>query len=230
MSTPLDQPRDRRSDVGLVFDAATGWLSIGRLGQRIESPAGNREVLVAYLDLVARSRNGVVPDVLRVRDSDIEALSVALDLSASDLSEQIAEVLGGGQQEATELVSRLRESRLSSSLAKVAVGAVAAGVVVGAVVTWNGTSSQQQYRPTPAAATTTTAPTTTTTTTPTTTSTTTTSTTTTSTTTTSTTAPVATPQGPVTTTPEGVGLIPPAVLERDGVGLIAPATLDNPEN
>lgn len=214
-------PDDRRTQQGLVFDPSSRWLSIGRFVQEIEPSGGNRAVLNAYVELTARCRHDRIANVVHVRDSDVRALAEALDLKADDLAAEIEAVLAMSRAEALRTIGRMRESRLIGGLAKAATGAVVAGSLVAGGVAATGvvadepTPTASDVVPRPAAprepaptsvadalrGASTTAPT----------------------------APAApTVDGPVTETPEGVGLIPPVSVDADGVVLIPPAVEERP--
>lgn len=210
-------PADRRTQQGLVFDADSRWLSIGRFVQEIDPAGGNRAVLNAYVELTARCRHDRIANVVHVRDSDIRALADALDLKADDLAAEIESVLALSRAEALKTISRMRESRLIGGIAKAATGAVVAGTLVaGGVAATRALTSD----PAPAAS--------------------------------SAVPPPAAPRepaptsvadalrsaplaaepsapvvdGPLTETPDGVGLIPPISIDADGTGLIPPATVE----
>jgi hypothetical protein len=127
-------PSDRRSERGLRFDRATGELVLGSTTSIVPAGAGNRVVLVAYVDLAARSRGRSVAEVFEVRQADIEALAEALDLDATDLAQEIQDVLGATRAEAIRLVSRLRESRVIGGITKAAT----AGLVAGSLLAGSG--------------------------------------------------------------------------------------------
>ncbi|MGN6693158.1 MAG: hypothetical protein ACTHN0_03195, partial [Aquihabitans sp.] len=168
--------------------------------------AGNRVVLLAYVDLTAKRRNRSVAEVTEVRQADVDALAEALDLDATDLALQIEQVLGATRAEAVRLVSRLRQSRLIGGITKAATAAAVAGVIVtgaGAATSHLG-STPASATPGPA-----------------------------TTTTTDMTAaggwqddtePVI--DGPLTVDENGVGLIPAVTQEADGTVLVPPTTVD----
>lgn len=200
---------DRRTEAGLRFDPATGRLELGSSWVQVPPAAGNRAVLVAYVDLTAKRRGRSVAEVVEVRQADVDALAAALDLDAADLATQVEEVLGATRAEAVRLVGRLRESRLIGGITKAATGAAVAGALiagVGAVTAGAGAAPSPPKAATAEPATTTT---------------------------TDMTAaggwqseeePVI--DGPVTVDGNGVGLIPPANQEANGVVLIPPAAED----
>lgn len=215
---------DRRSSGGLRFDPADGRLSLGTASVVLPAHPANRAVLEAYVDLAARCRGDRVADLVNIRQDDIDALALALDLSAEDLAQQVQDVLGATGAEAVRFVTRLWESRLVGNVTKAAAGIVVAGSLMagaGAVAAAARAETGTPVKATTAVTTTvepgTVAaagdPATTT--------------------TTDMTAaggwqddtePII--DGPLTTTPDGVGLIPPITEEADGTVLFPPSTID----
>jgi hypothetical protein len=186
-------PPDRRSERGLQFDPAAGELTIGSTTSVVPPGASNRVVLVAYVDLTARSRGRSVAEVFEVRQADIEALAAALDLDAADLAQEIQDVLGATRAEAIRLVSRLRESRVIGGITKAAT----AGMLAGSLLA--GSSAVVAASPAPDGAT---AP---------------------SEAGTSATSGDPVVDGPLIVTEGGVGLVPAVTEERSGAVLIPPA-------
>lgn len=150
---------DRRHQSGLTFDRDAGVLRMGTHERRLAPGDGNREVLVAYVELTARTRGDRVANVVEVRQADVEALAAALDLDAADLGRQVEQVLGTTRAEAQQVVARLRESRLIGGIAKAATSAAVAGLLVTGCA---GGSSSAPARPTTSTTTTTSSSTTTT--------------------------------------------------------------------
>ncbi|MCU1371587.1 MAG: hypothetical protein JWO77_2781 [Ilumatobacteraceae bacterium] len=223
MRDDLPTSFDRRAGAGLCFDAGFGRLSLGSTSIALPADAGNRVVLDAYVTLAARCRGDRIADLVEVRQDDIDALALALDLGADDLAQQVQDVLGATGEQAVRFVTRLWENRLVGGMAKVAAGVVVSGsLLAGAGAVAAAARAETGPAVTPAAVATTAAPgstasagdpaTTTT---------------------TDMTAaggwqddtePVI--DGPLTTTPDGVGLIPPITEEADGTVLVPPATTD----
>ena len=207
---------DRRTEPGLRFDPSEGRLSVGTASVVVAPGSGNRAVLEAYVQLAASCRGDRVVDLVEVRQNDVDALSLALDLSAADLAEQIQVVLGADGDQAVRFVTRLWENRLVAGAAKVAAGvAIAGSLLAGA----GAVTASARAETGPAVSTTATSATS--------------AATDATTTTTDATAaggwvgeeePVI--DGPLTTTPEGVGLIPPVTEDAEGVVLIPPASID----
>lgn len=207
----LDQP-DRRSEPGLRFDPADRRLALGTADVVVPAGTGNRGVLAAYVALAARCRGDRVADLIELRQDDLDALALALDLDAADLAEQVQEILGATGDQAVRFITRLRENRLVGGAAKVAAGALLAGSLLagaGAVAA----AARAETGPATAVTADAGGPATTT--------------------TTDATAaggwvgedePVI--DGPLTTTPDGVGLIPPVTEDAGGVVLIPPASVD----
>ncbi len=199
---------ERRVEPGLQYDPASGRLTLGTEAVVLPPGAGNRAVLVAYVDLTAKRRGRSVAEVIDVRQADVNALAAALDLDATDLANQVEQVLGATRAEAIRLVTRLRESRLIGGITKAATGAVVAGAIVAGVGAVTAGAGPAPSGPKAAAEPATT-------------------------TTTDMTAaggwqseeePVI--DGPLTTDEHGVGLIPPASEEASGAVLIPPANED----
>jgi hypothetical protein len=128
---PIDDPtdRDRRHDEGLRFDAERGRLRLGRHAVELADDADNRAVLVAYVELTARSRHDRIANVVEVRQADVEALALALDVEAEDLAAQVERILGASRADAQRVVARLRESRLVSGIGRAAAAAAVAGAL-----------------------------------------------------------------------------------------------------
>lgn len=207
---------DRRNEPGLQFDLVTGRLSLGSASVVVPPGASNRVVLVAYVDLTAKQRGRSVAEVHEVRQADVDALAVALDLDAEDLGAEIERVLGATRAEAIRLVSRLRESRLIGGITKAATGVAVAGVLLAGAGALTGGTGSTPASASPAAVAAT--PTTTSMVDPA------------ITTTTDMTAaggwqseeaPIV--DGPLTVDENGVGLIPPVTEEASGAVLIPPA-------
>jgi hypothetical protein len=208
----FDRPSssDRRGDAGLRFDPASGHLTLGEHETALGSAWGNRTVLEAYVDLAARARGDRLTAMVDVRQADVDALANSLDLDADDLASLMEEVLGATREEAVKLVARLREYRLIGGIAAAATGAAVAGAIVVGVM---GAPAGQEPAPAPAkvaaASMRTSSP-----------------------------VQAAVEGSPdptpdpaaITTTPEGVGLIPAIEEDADGTGLIAPETVDRPAN
>ncbi|MCB1038553.1 MAG: hypothetical protein KDA94_03320 [Acidimicrobiales bacterium] len=223
MSSPGSPADDRRTQDGLTFDPESRWLSIGRFVQEVDPSGGNRAVLNAYVELTARCRHDRIANVVHVRDADVRALAQALDLKADDLASEIEAVLGESRAEALRTIARMRESRLIGGLAKAATGAVVAGAVVAGGVAVSQVASSPSEPATPVVPTSIREPAATS-------------------VADALRGPVATPtsasvapaadqptvDGPLTETPDGVGLIPPVNVEADGTTLIPAAEEDRP--
>jgi hypothetical protein len=151
---------DRRQADGLRFDPLVGRLELGIHVRNLPPGAGNREVLDAYVELTAWCRGERVADVVDVRQADIEALAVALDLDAHDLGDLVQQTLGTTPADAQRLIARLREMRLIGGITKAALGGVVAGALVtGCGTSGGGTGASVTKRPPTPTVTTTTAPT-----------------------------------------------------------------------
>ena len=118
---PLPPPSERRHDRGLSFDPEVGRLQLGPYSRDLGATFDNRAVLVAYVELTARSRMDRVANVVEVRHDDVEALARALDLDADDLGHEIERVLGATRAEALQTVLRLKESRHIGGIARAAI-------------------------------------------------------------------------------------------------------------
>ncbi|QXC60047.1 hypothetical protein KSP35_16990 [Aquihabitans sp. G128] len=196
--TATEPEHDRRQDDGLVLDVEAGRLQLGAEAVDLPDGASNRTVLEAYVVLVERCRGDRPSAQAEVRDVDLGALADALDLDAADLAASIEAVLGADAAGARRLLDRLRDHRLVSGLAAVALTATLAGTVLTAGVGPSAPSAQR-LPPVRAVAATALAPA----------------------------ASVDAPVGePITTTPEGVGLVEARTEEADGVGLVPAASVD----
>lgn len=193
-------PHDRRTAPGLRFDSETGRLSLGSSTSIVPAGSGNRVVLAAYVDLAAHSRGRSVAELIDVRQGDIDALARALDLDATDLAQQVQDVLGATRAEAIRLVQRLRETRVIGGITKAAT----AGMLAGSLLAGSGAVAAAAPVPDPAGI----AP---------------------STAAADRSTPGA-PRidGPVTVTDDGVGLIP-AVTQDAGGGVLVPPATQEPE-
>lgn len=121
MPADATPPSDRRQDAGLAFDPTRGRLRLGTHTVTLAPGVDNRAVLVAYVEITARSRGDRVANLVEVRQRDIEALAAALDLDAGDLDAEIQGVLGASRAEALALVSRLKQSRVIGGITRAAV-------------------------------------------------------------------------------------------------------------
>lgn len=201
MGLPMDDHgsaphTDRRTERGLRFDPGSGRLSLGSSTSIVPPGAGNRIVLAAYVDLAAHSRGRSVAELIDVRQADIDALAQALDLDASDLAQEVQDVLGATRAEAIRLVSRLRETRVIGGITKAAT----AGMIAGSLLAGSGgmvaaAPAHGGSTATPAPSAPSAGPT-----------------------------PPPVVDGPLTVTEDGVGLIPPVTQERSGAVLVPPAT------
>jgi hypothetical protein len=213
-STDRPEGTDRRTRPGLRFDPAARTLSLGDESTALPAHVGNQAVLRAYVDLAARCRGNRPTDLVEVRQNDLDALTLALDLDAADLAQQIERVLGATPAQAGRFADRLRANRFVGGAAKVAAGAVLAGSVLAGAGAVAAARAETPTTGTPATAVATSGgPATTT--------------------TTDMTAaggwqsedePVI--DGPLTTTPEGVGLIPPVTEDASGAVLVPPTTVE----
>jgi len=127
---------DRRQPEQLRYDAEPGRLALGSCSRTIRADGGNRAVLEAFVEVVATCRGTRPNHLVEVRDSDMSALSEALDLDATDLRKQLERVLGLSPALSSRLLSNLRQRsllvRVASAAAGVAVvGGLATGLVAG---------------------------------------------------------------------------------------------------
>lgn len=147
MGTTGDEFDDRRRDGGLVFEPGGQRLRLGALEVELPRPAGNREVLEAYVELVSTCRGTRPGSSLEVRSEDVAGLSAALDLDGSDLRVLIEEHLAADTGEAVGLLIRLLQHRLAAGAALAAVGVVAAGALVGGAPSAGSSSPLRPIRP-----------------------------------------------------------------------------------
>lgn len=195
-----DAAGDRRVDGDLVFEPDAGRLRLGGLEVELPRPAGNREVLQAYVELVSASRGAPPGSSLEVRSEDVAGLSTALDLDGSDLRVLIEEVLSTDTGQAVGLLIRLLQHRLVASAALAAVGVAAVGALAVGSSAPRSPAPPRPVRPSTArtalvAGT-----------------------------------PVPAPlvPAPLVQTESGVGLIPPQQQDADGVVLVPAEQLDAP--
>lgn len=198
MGASPDRTTDRRTDLGLGYEAETRTLLLGSAVRVVPDAGGNRAVLAAYVSLVAQARGNRPRTMAHVRAADLDALSTALDLDDVDIRSQVQELLGTSSVETTRLLTRLRQRRFLAGVAAAAVlGGLAAGV--GAIGPMTSPASAApsvvaapRANPTPDTDGT----------------------------------PVV--DGPLTVTEDGVGLIPPLEVDSNWVGLIPAEHIDAP--
>jgi len=223
-----------RVDDDLDFDPTTRKLTLGKLDATLSQGAGNVEVLDAYVDLVAQRRGRRPVAKVEVRTTDIDVLAGLLDLDAPDIDRLIEQILGTSHEEATGLLARLKTRRTALVLAAAAGVVVAGSLASGLGGSSDGPATTQTTRSAGVRPTATApgippggaigpnagpvepgaqdpAP--------------------------AGTAPSGVERPPVTETPGGVGLIPPAQVDGPtptvtetpgGVGLVPPAQVDGP--
>ncbi len=98
----------------------------------IAATSARDDILRSYIGLITNARNEGRLDALRLRESDIEALSAALDTDESVLATRIAELIGCTDSEAAAL------GRLLRTFAGPLIGiAFSVAVVGGSVVAGN---------------------------------------------------------------------------------------------
>ena len=129
---------DRRHPEHLYYDRDASRLSLGSCSRSIRADGGNRAVLETFVEVVASCRGTRPNHLVDVRDSDMNALSEALDLDATDLRQQLERVLGLSPALSARLLSNLRQRsllvRVASAAAGVAVvGGLATGLAAGPV-------------------------------------------------------------------------------------------------
>ncbi len=103
---------ERRIDGHLAFDRVTGRLRLGAAAIPLPPAAGNRAALKAYVDLVRHVRGERPAALAEIRESDLDALAIVLDLDAEDLPDRIEAVLGRTPAETTDLMARLDHHRM----------------------------------------------------------------------------------------------------------------------
>ena len=185
----------------LTFDAETGRLQLGASVRVIGASGGNRSVLVAFVELVGATRGVRPAGLFEVRESDLDALSTALDLDGGDLRELLESVLGLSATGSTKLLERLRQRRFLIGVAAAAVaGVVAIGGLSGAAAGSDTPSAPPAAIAGPSV-------------------------------TSDDRVDVGQPDvdGPLVVDEHGVGLIPPLEVGADGTGLIPAAQVDRPE-
>ena len=119
----MDPSRGRRDPAALAFDPATRRLALGGHEREVPAATGNRGVLVAYVELMARCRGDKVANLGPVRDEDVAALAEALDLGADDLEEEVRAILGTARADALRLVLPMKRSRHIGGIGRAAVAA-----------------------------------------------------------------------------------------------------------
>lgn len=132
MTAPVtgDGTDRRRTDL-LLFDPAERRLAIGTTTRLVPADGGNAAVLAAFVDLVGVSRGKAAEGLVDVRESDLDALSEALDLDAGDLREQLHAALGLSRVVSRQLITRLRQRRVLRGIAASAAGIALLGGLAG---------------------------------------------------------------------------------------------------
>lgn len=121
---------DATDDRCVRYDADAGALLMAGRRRPLGADASNERVLREYVDLVGECRGRPLGALAQVRDEDVDALALALDLDAEHLIAEIEAVLAQTPAEARALADRLRARRLQIAGAVVAAGVVVGGLVV----------------------------------------------------------------------------------------------------
>lgn len=120
-------------DRAVVLDLRDGALVMAGRRRELGPDPTNSVVLENYVTLVGECRGRRLDDRTKVREEDLDALSVALDLDVDRLVEEIEAVLVLSSAEAAVLVERLRTRRRLLAAAAVAAGLVVGGLTVAAL-------------------------------------------------------------------------------------------------
>jgi hypothetical protein len=111
----------RRTASALTFDPRTRCLALGGHRRVVPVEAGNRGVLNAYIELLARSRGDKIANLGHLRQQDLAALADALDLDAAGLDAEVQAILGVERAEALRLATTMARSRRIGGLGAAAV-------------------------------------------------------------------------------------------------------------
>ena len=195
--TPAD-PVERRQPNDLHYDAERRRLSLGSCARSIAPDGGNPAVLETFVEVVAACRGTRPNHLVDVRDSDMDALSEALDLEATDLRQLLERVLGLSPALSTRLLSNLRQRRLLVRMASAAAGVAVVGGLATGLSAAPVAARASRRPPTSAPA----APQV------------------------AVDQPVV--DGPLTVDENGVGLIPPVEVNADGTVLVPAVQVDRP--